>query len=199
MYEYRNLTPAEQKEIVRFRIDRGYPQHAPPHPFRGEGYYFITAVNYEHNHVMNSATRRTEFELSLLDKFQEIDTKLDGWIILTNHYHFVAKLKTLDLVSKQLERLHGSTSYKWNIEDNMTKKRKVWYRFTDCKIRNEQHYYAALNYIHHNSVKHGYCEHANDWPWSSVHLYLQDYGKEWLVEKWKKFEPSENYGRGWDD
>jgi len=199
MYEYRHLSPEEKKEILRIRKERGYPLHAPPHPYRDEGYYLITAANYEHKHIMASPTRRSEFEIALLEKFREINAQTDGWIIVANHYHILTWVESLDLISRQLKLLHGATSREWNLKDDKVGKRKVWYHFEDRKIRNDRHYYAALNYIHHNPVRHGFCEHANDWPWSSIHLYMEDYGKEWLVEKWNKFKPGKDFGKNWDD
>jgi len=86
-----------------------------------------------------------------------------------------------------LKHLHGSTARIWNLEDGLTGKRKVWYKFHDRAIRNERHYYHAFNYIHYNPVKHGYVESPYDWPWSSVHLYFDTHGREWLREQWRKY------------
>lgn len=60
-YAYRKMTPEEREEVVRIRKERGYPLHAPPHPIREGGYYFITCVNFEHRPIMMDASRREEF------------------------------------------------------------------------------------------------------------------------------------------
>jgi hypothetical protein len=60
-------------------------------------------------------------------------------------------------------------------------------------VRNEGHYYHALNYLHYNPVKHGYVEGPYDWPWSSVHLYHETYGREWLRDHWVEYP----VGKGW--
>lgn len=73
----------------------------------------------------------------------------------------------------------------------------MWYRYSDRQIRSQAHYYASLNYIHINPVKHGYVEKPLNWPCSSVHWYLEHFGIEWLRETWKK-HPVGDYGRGWD-
>jgi len=70
----------------------------------------------------------------------------------------------------------------------------LWYKFRDRYIRDERHYYHALNYLHYNAVKHGYVESPYDWPWSSVHLYLDTYGRPWLRERWNKYP----IGNAWD-
>jgi len=199
MYEYRKLSPQKRKEIVEYRKIHGYPLHAPPHPYKGAGYYLITAANYEHSKIMKNPDRRTEFELALLSSIKVEEIKLLCWVILPNHYHLVLNVADLNILSKKLKYLHGYTSYKWNKEDGLQNKRKVWYKYSDRFIRTEDYYYAAMNYVHYNPVKHGYCKKARDWIWSSLSLYINDFGKDWLINKWENFTPSDGFGDGWDN
>ena len=198
-YEYRRLSLKEREELVNYRRERGYPLHAPPHPFRGAGAYMISAANFEHKDVMEAAARRTEFETLLLNALQEIADELIAWVILPNHYHFLATVQSLDHVSAALRHLHGTTSHKWNLEDSLTGKRRVWYKFSDTYIKNETHLHMAFNYIHYNPVKHGYVSDPYDWPWSSLFIYYEDKGQDWLQEQWKTYTPPVDFGKGWDD
>jgi len=198
-YEYRKLSHQERKEIVDFRRKHGYPLHAPPHPFREAGAYLISAANFEHKPVMKSPERRTEFELQLLTALSEIANDVIAWVVLQNHYHFLAYVQSLDHISSTLKHLHGTTSRKWNVEDNLTGNRRVWYKFADTYIRNETHLHLAFNYIHYNPVKHGYITNPYDWQWSSLSLYYGDKGKEWLRDHWKSYTPPPDFGNGWDD
>ena len=197
-YEYRNLSPKERQEIVEIRKQQGYPLHAPPHPFREEGAYLITAANFEHQPIMITPERRTEFQEKLLGGFRDINAEIVGWVILPNHYHILANVERLTFVSEILQRIHGSTSYEWNRQDGKTGKRKVWYRFSDRLMRNEVHLNQALNYIHYNPVKHGYIKDAYDWPWSSLFVYEGEMGNEWVRENWRKYKPQEEFGKDWD-
>jgi len=198
-YEYRNLTPKQRKEVVAQRKALGYPLHAPPHPFRDKGYYLLTAANYDHARVMEAPERRTGFETRLLQAFHEIEADIVGWVVLANHYHILTGVESLDQVSATLKQLHGSTSFEWNQADGMKGKRKVWYKFADRMIRSDAHYYQALNYIHYNPVKHGYVENAFDWQWSSLGLYYDEHGRDWLREKWETYLPEKGFGKGWDE
>jgi putative transposase len=198
-YEYRTLTEEQRQEVLAHRKAQGYPLHAPPHPYRKAGCYLLTAANYEHVHIMESPERRTAFQNRLLSAFQEIKADIVGWVILGNHYHILAGVESLDEVSLVLKHLHGSSSYEWNKADGMQGKRRVWYKFADRMIRDDAHYYRALNYIHYNPVKHGYVEHASDWTWSSLSWYYEDQGSDWLREKWKTYPPEKDFGLGWDD
>lgn len=198
-YEYRKLSLLERKEILEERKKQGYPLHAPPHPFREEGTYLITAATYEHQHILLTPERRTEFEGLLLESFQDVGAVIIAWVILPNHYHVLLSVETLEIISDVLQYIHGSTSYRWNNEDGLTGQRKVWYRFSDRAIRNESHLQRAFNYLHYNPVKHGYVDDVYNWRWSSLFLYEDEKGKGWLRENWKKHKPSDQFGKGWDD
>ncbi len=84
-YEYRQLTPEEREDVLRQRREQGYPLHAPPHPYRAAGRYFITVANFEHAFIMAVPERRTDFEIRLLKAMQEIEAEMYGWVILPNH------------------------------------------------------------------------------------------------------------------
>ena len=198
-YEYRKLSPKERDEIVNYRRERGYPLHAPPHPFRGTGAYLISAANFEHKAVMKSLVRRTEFEALFLNALKEIADELIAWVVLPNHYHFLVTLQSLGHVSTVLKYLHGTTSRAWNIEDKLTGKRRVWYKFADTYIRNEAHLHVAFNYIHYNPVKHGYVKDPYDWPWSSLSFYYENKGGDWRREHWRTYTLPDDFGNGWDD
>ena len=197
-YEYRKMSPDEQAAVVENRRKRGYPFHAPPHPYRGSGWYFLTATTFEHVPVMYTTDRRDACEKQLLDAFHSIHAEIAGWVIVPNHYHILVSVESLDSVSTVLQRLHGSTSREWNLADRMTGQRKVWYKFSDRGIRNESHYYQALNYIHYNPVKHGYVGSPYLWAWSSIHLYFDTKGREWLRDTWKNY-PIDDFEADWDN
>lgn len=197
-YEYRKMSPEERNEVVDTRKNQGYPLHALPHPYRDIGWYLITGTNFEHKPIMHLPTRRATFQEQLLTTFQEIGAKVDGWVILSNHYHLLSGEIGLPIISSALKLLHGRTSRAWNLEDNLTGKRRVWYKFTDRAIRNEAHYFQALNYIHYNPIKHGYVSDPYIWKWSSLHEYFEIQGRDWLRHIWHQY-PSKNFGNGWDD
>ncbi len=197
-YEYRSLSPEERQRIVQERRERGFPWHAPPHPFRDAGYYLLTATNYEHAHIMALPERRTELEMRLLSGLQAVGVEIIAWVILPNHYHALVGIESLEDVSGVLKFVHGTTSREWNVADGVTNKRRVWYHYTDRMIRGESHFFRGLNYVHFNAVKHGYVDDPYDWPWQSLECYLEVYGRDWLRERWRLYPPDE-MGKGWDD
>jgi putative transposase len=197
-YAYRKMSPEERAVVVEQRRERRYPLHAPPHPYREAGWYLLTAANFEHQPIMRAPERRDEFETRLLEAFRSVDADVGGWVILPNHYHVLAGVPSLDTVSALLKSLHGSTSREWNLADGLTGQRRVWYKFTDRWMRGESHYFQALNYIHYNPVKHNCVRDPYSWVWSSVHLYFDTKGRDWLRATWTSY-PIGNFGSDWDE
>ncbi len=60
------------------------------------------------------------------------------------------------------------------------------------------HFWATMNYIHHNAVHHEYVDKWEDWPFSSARRYLKAFGKDKAAEIWRKY-PILDYGKRWDD
>ena len=119
-----------------------------------------------------------------------------AWVVLTNHYHFLVQITEFDALHEIFRLVHGRSSFEWNNEEN-TRGRKVWFRYSDRLIRSQRHYNTTLNYIHYNPVKHGLVTGPYDWQWSSIHWYLAAYGREWLRDLWRHF-PVREYGQKWD-
>ncbi len=109
-YEYRNMTPEERAAVLEYRRQQRYPLHAPPHPYRETGEYFLTATNFEHRPLIHPSNRRNEFEARLIGALGSIKAEIGGWVVLPNHYHILVSVDSLDDVSVALKQLHGATS-----------------------------------------------------------------------------------------
>ena len=60
------------------------------------------------------------------------------------------------------------------------KGRQVMYNYWDTCITYERSYWARLNYINHNPMKHGYVDSAEDYPFCSYHHAIK--------EQWEEYE-----------
>lgn len=137
------------------------------------------------------------FESALLDAVREPITRIFAWVILPNHYHFLAETEHPLEVISALGKLHGRSSFRWNGEESQ-RGRQVWCNVAETAMKSERHFWASLNYVHHNPVKHGYVEQWQDWPFSSAARYLEETGREEATRLWKE-HPIADYGKGWDD
>ena len=64
-------------------------------------------------------------------------------------------------------------------------------------MRSDRHFFASLNYVHHNPVHHGYVEKWLDWPWSSAAEFINQNGREEAAKLWRDY-PLLDYGKKWD-
>ena len=132
----------------------------------------------------------------LLNELKAANAPCAGWVVVPTHYHLLTRPVSLSTLKEPLRRAHARIALELNRRHG-TPGRQVWYRFTDRLIRSESHYYATLNYIHYNPIKHGYARNALSWSCSSVHWYVEHLGIEWLRECWRTYPPLD-YGKDWD-
>jgi putative transposase len=196
MYEWRKMSKTERLAVLTERKVRRLPWHAPPHfKYAGEQRFIISAACFEHNPMIGVSTSRMgECESALIRICQELNARL---FVLPNHYHLLIKTDSVDDFLAGIGKFHRSSAYRWNGEDR-SRGRKVWFRAVERSMRSVRHYYASLNYIHHNPVKHGYTSKWQEWPFSSAAEYLERVGKEKAAGIWREY-PILDYGKGWDD
>lgn len=192
------MTAEERQEIMESRKRNRISWHSPPHlDLEGEHYYLFTAACFEHTIVIGqSLERMAECEFSVLSLCRETDAEVFAWCILPNHYHLLFKTSNIQALRHQVKLFHGRSSRKWNLEDSMVG-RQVWHSYFERPLKSERHFWASLNYVHHNAVHHGLVDHWQDWPFSSARQYLETIGREKAAEIWKQY-PILDYGKKWD-
>jgi putative transposase len=198
MYNYRKMSEEERHRIVAYRRECRRPWHSPPRSQPAETkQYFVTAACFNHATIIGKTTfRLSECERGLLATCRDFSSEVYAWCMLPNHYHLLIETGNLETLVKELGLFHGRMSYQWNGEDDQ-RGRQVWYRAFDRRIRNERHFWATVNYIHHNPVNHGYVDKWTDWIWSSAGEFLESVGREKAIQIWRDY-PIRDYGKGWD-
>ena len=100
---------------------------------------------------------------------------VDAWVVLPDHAHAIWTLPPGDAdcasrwravkiaFSKSLHKAGAA-----NANDGA-----IWARhYRDHPIGDDDEYAALVDYIHMNPLRHGFCAHASEWPWSSVHRFM---------------------------
>jgi putative transposase len=100
---------------------------------------------------------------------------VDAWVVLPNHAHSIWTLPPHDFdcasrwravkiaFSKALHKAgalgaHGGA---------------IWERhFQNHQVADDAEYAALVDYVHTNPLRHGVCQRASDWPWSSLHRFV---------------------------
>ncbi|MGO9109326.1 MAG: REP-associated tyrosine transposase [Thermoguttaceae bacterium] len=142
--------------------------HAPIHRLGEFGTYIVTAGTFHKEHYFRGRQQLDCLEANLLHVAKESGWQLEAWAVFSNHYHFVATaLPDSGSLRAALTALHSTTARDANRLD-ATSDRKVWHNYWDTKLTYEKSYFARLNYVHQNPVKHGLVRVANQYPWCSA-------------------------------
>ncbi len=117
---------------------------------------------------------------------------IDAIVILPDHLHTIWTLPEVDsdypkrwmLIKSGFSRSVGIKEPR-NPSRIAKRERGIWQRrYWEHMIRDERDYAMHMDYIHYNPVKHGRVERASDWPYSSIHRYIQNgmLDQDWGVE-----------------
>ena len=197
MYLWRKLTEQHRRELLEFRRFNGRPWHSPAHRVSQNGRYLLTAACYEHRRFIGRTLERlADFSERLLKTLEAQSEEIYAWCILPNHYHALVFTRKLPEMLHEVGLLHGRTAFEWNGEDG-ERGRKVWFNCVETGMKSDRHFWATLNYVHHNPVHHGYVRQWQEWPFSSGESFLTGFGRERAAEIWKAY-PLHDYGKDWD-
>ena len=142
--------------------------HASVHSFGGSGTFMVTAATLNKRLLFLGSENLNLLESKLLSLAQAYQWNLRAWAVFANHYHFVGRNQIeSDNLSLFLKHLDADTARELNRREGRLG-REVWFNFWDTKLTYERSYFARLNYVHQNPVKHGLVRVANQYPWCSA-------------------------------
>ena len=157
---------AEGDRVAR-QAGKDWP-HAPIHRLSGKGTSIVTTGTLHKQHFFRAPEMLGMLESELLKKASEYEWHLEAWSVFSNHYHFVGhSLKDAASLKPFLTHLHADTARELNRQTGHAD-RQVWHNFWETKLTYEKSYFARLNYVHQNPVKHGLVERANQYRWCSA-------------------------------
>ena len=128
--------------------------------------------------IKNIGALRTAFQMVKKDR----PFTIDAIVVLPDHIHCVWTLPDDDndyssrwrLIKGNFSRMLPAVNESLSPSRAKRSERAVWQRrFWEHHIRDERDYRNHIDYIHYNPVKHGYCEYARDWQYSSFHNFVK--------------------------
>jgi putative transposase len=147
--------------------------HSPPHLFMSGTHHMVTCGTRLRKRLFESESRLSLVQSTLFDQADRLSWQLEAWAILPNHYHFIAQAPEDAATLPQLLRgINSITARRINAEDK-TPGRQVWFRYWDTCLTIRESYFARLNYVHQNPVKHGMVVSAEDYPWCSMSWFTE--------------------------
>jgi putative transposase len=100
---------------------------------------------------------------------------VDAWVVLPDHAHSIWTLPPGDhdcstrwrAVKIAFSKALGKTGLR------AAGGGPIWQRhFQDYRVADDAEYAVLVDYLHANPLRHGLCRHATDWPWSSLHRFV---------------------------
>jgi putative transposase len=105
---------------------------------------------------------------------------VDAWVVLPNHAHAIWTLPPGDhdcstrwravkiAFSKALHKTGLALPGPAGASENA-----IWERhYRDYRVGDDDEYATLVDYVHSNPMRHGLCEQAAEWPWSSLHRFV---------------------------
>jgi len=100
---------------------------------------------------------------------------VDAWVVLPNHAHAIWTLPPGDHDCATRWRAVKIAFSKAVSKTCMpaTGDAAIWERhYRAYRISGDEEYASLIDYLHGNPVRHGFCQHPADWPWSSLHRFV---------------------------
>jgi putative transposase len=158
--------------------------------------YFFTVVSYRRQRILCDEPLRTALRDSIKEVKSRYPFTIDAWVLLPDHIHCLWTLPPGDAnfslrwsMIKRKVSLACAARYK-NPEWITSSKKKhrestLWQRrYWEHQIRDQQDLSRHIDYIHYNPVKHGWCSSPNEWPYSTLHRYVEagKYPENWAAQ-----------------
>lgn len=148
--------------------------HRPSHVFLPKTMYMVTAGTFHKEHFFKGGERLGFLQQALFDAAEAYGWELQAWAIFPNHYHFIAKApQDASSLKFMIQRLHSQTGREINRLD-AAPGRRIWFQYWDTCLTYEKSYYARLNYVHQNPVRHGVAAVEDQYPWCSAGWFQKE-------------------------
>lgn len=150
------------------------------HYQKGASYFFTINLADRSSYLLTKEIETLRYAFKTVK--QKHPFHIDAIVILPDHLHMLCTMPDNDAdFSKRIKLIKYYFSYhisKTELISNSRRKkseRGIWQRrFWEHYIRDEADYYAHIDYIHINPVKHNHVKQVKDWQYSSFHRFVAD-------------------------
>ena len=143
--------------------------------------YFITQVTYQQQPWLCTDAGRSALRQAITHVRQNHPFAIAAFVLMPDHFHALLTLPEGDsdfstrmrLIKRYVTRYH---KHELGLQAISTRSRlhrqeqNLWQRrFWEHLIRDEADFDRCYHYIHHNPVKHGFCQTPDQWQFSTIH------------------------------
>ena len=109
--------------------------------------------------------------LELIVEFRD-RAGVDVWAycLMPNHVHLVLVPEDKDSLATLFRHVHRQYTRRINSREQWIG--HLWQERFHSFVMDEPHLLATVRYVELNPVRARLCEHAQEWPWSSVHAHI---------------------------
>jgi len=102
---------------------------------------------------------------------------VDAWVVLPDHAHAIWTLPPGDHDCatrwRAVKIAFSKALNKTGLVLAGASEATVWERhYRDYRVGDDDEYAALIDYVHSNPMRHGFCQNALEWPWSSLHRFV---------------------------
>jgi putative transposase len=102
---------------------------------------------------------------------------VDAWVVLPDHAHAIWTLPPGDHDCatrwRAVKIAFSKALHKTGLALAGATDATIWERhYRDYRVGDDDEYTALVDYLHSNPIRHGFCEQAALWPWSSLHRFV---------------------------
>jgi putative transposase len=153
--------------------------------YTGRDLHFVTCSCYRRKPLLHTPRRRDIFVRVLEEARQRYRFTVRGYVVMPEHFHMLVSEPDVGTLSTVMQVL------KQRVARELLRRRKpcpdeadLWSndalsqfwqrRFYDFNVWSRMKEREKLAYMHHNPVKRGLVERAEQWGWSSARYYAGD-------------------------
>lgn len=152
-----------------------------PEQIQGDG-FFVTTTFEDWKEYGNIDGMYEGISKSLTFSLSKYSARMIAHVLMPSHIHMILAINGIQL-SNFMRDFKKYVAQKLAKECGISAE-KIWMSGYDTVVLySEKVFKEKLEYIHHNPVKAGLVEMAEDWEWSSAGAYLLE--RDGLIPVWK--------------
>jgi putative transposase len=133
-------------------------------------------------HVLNRANARMmifdkdedfeAFERTLIEAIAKFNMRLLSYCLMGNHWHLVVWPRKDEDLSRFTGWLTLTHTQRWHAHQGTTGSGHVYQgRFKSFPVQDDEHFYTVCRYVERNALRAGLVKSADEWRWSSLHIW----------------------------
>lgn len=153
--------------------------HEPAHKFDFKGAYCITAATLHNKYLFNTPEKLSMMQSVIFEQTKKYAWELKAWAIFNNHYHLIiSNTVNPENLPQMIRGIHAQSAVILNKMDTALG-RKVWCQYWDSCLTYINSYYARVNYVMNNPVRHKLVSNSQEYPWCSAAWFFETAEKQY--------------------